>query len=265
MMCEDEFQFLHYMTSKHYTGRGAILDFGPLAGGSSFSLASGLGTAGHVFSYDMWHFFPAWNRFFPEHVLQEGDDLLPLFEKNVAPYRQRITPCKGDLSRQHWRGGPIEMIFIDAAKSPEAMQHLVNEFFPHLIPGGYIFHQDYISAECPWIHISIGLLSGYFEYRDSPDGGTVCLQLTRKVPSGFLAPNFFEAMSIDAGRESIAKAIDPLADWYALCVRLAEAHYLVHKHQLEEAAAILKTVLADPSFKDSVQYDVDLVSYVMTR
>jgi len=265
MMCPDELQFLHYMAAKQYTGAGAILDFGPRAGASTFCLASGLGTTGHVFSYDMWHFFSQWQCFFPGQILQEGDDIFPHFERYVAPYRQRITPCKGDLSKQRWSGEPIEMIFIDAAKSPQAMQHIVNEFFPHLIPGGYVFHQDYISSECPWIHISIGLLSGYFEHCDSPQGGTVCLQLTKPIPSGFLAPDFFEAMPMDAGRQAIAKARDPLVDWFALCVWLAEAHYLVHRRQLDKAAAILEKVLADPAFTDSVQYDVDLVSYVMSR
>ena len=265
MMSTDELKFLHYMTAKQYKGAGAIVDFGPLAGASTFCLASGLGADGHIFSYDMWQFFADWQRFFPGQILHEGDDILPLFQRYLHPYRERITPRKGDLSRQRWTSEPIEMIFIDAAKSPATMEHIVNEFFPHLLPGGYIFHQDYISAECPWIHISIGLLSAYFEYCDSPCEGTVCLQLTKKIASDFLAPDFFEAMPIEAARESIAKAIYPLVDWYALCVRLAEAHYLAQKLRSVEASAIVEKVLADPSFQDFVQYDVDLVRRAMTR
>ncbi len=168
MMTPDELQFLHYLTAKHYTSAGAILDFGPLAGASSFSLASGLGATGHIFSYDMWHFFPDWQRFFPQRMLQEGDDILPLFLEYVAAFCQHITPHKGDLSHQRWGGEPIEMIFIDAARSPGAMQHMVNEF-------------------------------------------------------------------------------------------------LVYKRQFDDTSAILDKVLADRSFCDFVQYDVELVRSAMTR
>jgi hypothetical protein len=259
MMVDDELQFLHYLTSRHYGGAGAIVDFGPLAGSSTYCLASGLHGQGHIFSYDLWHFSPSWEVFFPGSALRQGDNILPLFLEYIAPYRHRVTEQKGDLTEQRWSHGPIEIMFIDAAKSPKAMWHIVNEFFPSLIPGSFVLHQDYISAECPWIHMAVGLIADYFEYCDSPHGGTVCVRLKKKIPPGLLVPDYFDRTPREAARALIASAGDALIGWYRLCVRMAEANYLVYKQAVDQAAEILEDVLGDPSFATGVQYDIDLV------
>jgi hypothetical protein len=163
------------------------------------------------------------------------------------------------LAEQQWDHGPIELIFIDAAKSPKAMWHIVNEFFPHLVPGGYVIHQDYISAECPWIHMAVQHVAEYFDYSDSPDRGTVCVQLRKKLPPGVLQPDYFDSTPVDVACVLLEHARRNLKGWYRLCVWLSEANYLVSKQELGQASRILEAVLADPAFVSWVQNDVDLV------
>jgi len=61
---------------------------------------------------------------------------------------------------------------VDAAKTPASLLHMFREFFQWVVPQGWILWQDYVSATCPWIHLALEELADYFEYWDSPEGGT---------------------------------------------------------------------------------------------
>ena len=248
MVCPDELQFLHFLTREHYSGRGAVVDCGPLAGGSTFALASGIGGRGVVHSYDVWEFAPGWDQFFPHRSFAVGDDILPEFLKYIAPFRRLILPHKGDLSRQRWSGEPIELLFIDSAKSPDLMRHLVCEFFPHLTVGAFVAHQDYISAECPWIHIAVMLLEEYFEWVDSPSGGTVCARLVRPIAANALAKNYYDAVSTEEGDRLLDRAAAVCVGWERLCVVLAKAHFLASRGEFVEARRIRYSVVDDPYY-----------------
>ena len=179
MIVEDESRFLYWLAANYFTDSGKIVDMGPLAGGSTHCFAAGLSDNARVktrenliHSYDMWLFYEDWGRFFPDQPLKTHDDILPHFIENLRKYGNLVTPHKGDISLAKWSGEPIEILFIDAAKTPTVMEHIVNEFYPALIPGrSLVIQQDFVSAECPWIHATQERLSDYFELIDSPEGG----------------------------------------------------------------------------------------------
>jgi len=258
MICEDEIRLLHYLARAYYTGAGALVDLGPLAGGSTYALASGLGdrSDGRIFSYDLWDFHRDWERFFAGKNLQPGDDIMPLFLENVTPFRGRITAVKGDIAAQRWTGGPIEILFVDAAKTPEVMRHIANEFFPHLIRGAIVVHQDYVSAEDPWIHVAMGELGAHFEVTDSPEGGSVCFRLMEPVPPNALSSRYFDSQN---ARRHLQRARSLLHDWHGLCVWLAEANYAAMHGDQSAAREILEAVLRHPRYEPQVEYDVELV------
>ena len=63
MIDSDESRFLHWCARETFTGTGKIVDMGPLAGGSTYALASGLvdnrravDARDVIRSYDMWEF-----------------------------------------------------------------------------------------------------------------------------------------------------------------------------------------------------------------
>jgi len=237
MICAQERRYLHYLTRYRYSGAGAVVDLGPLFGSSTDALLSGM-SSGCVHSYDLWEFFPDWERLLGKS-LPMGSDIYPLFKEYLARFGDRVVPHKGDLLRYGWSGASIEILFIDAAKSPELMLHIANSFFPSLIPGAFVIQQDWVSSGTPWIQIAMGLLADFFEIMDSPEGGTVCFRVKRQIPPGALAPGYFTdpraGMCLD-------QAADFLSARYGLCVRLGEAHYWAVRGDRQRALVIWKLV-----------------------
>ena len=265
MIIPDEAQFLHYVAREHYKGDGAIVEFGPLAGGSTHALASGMvensisaARKGRIDSYDLWEFCEGWDCLFPGRALRPGDDLKEIFVENLSAFHGQINPHKGDLSKQRWSGGSIEIMFIDAAKTPALMAHIVDEFFPHLIPNrSLVVHQDYVSAQCPWIHIIVQHLREYFECMDSPAGGSICVRLKKSIPSGLLAEDFFDKLPVSQARRRLADAREMIVGWYKLSVWLAEANYLASKGLISDALQIIDEVCAHPQFQPHLWDDID--------
>jgi hypothetical protein len=248
MMVPDELAFLYYLTRVHYGGQGAIVDLGPLAGGSAYALAAGMNkSVFKVHSFDLWRAWPECKSYFPGLDLKTGDDLLPAFLQNTAPYNDRIVPYKGDILLQRWCGEPIEIIFIDAAKSPALMLHIIREFYLYLIPGAFIVHQDYVSSQCPWIHIAERELGEYFQVYDSPDGGSVCFRLRKRFTAHAILPgNYFNKLPLSRACQLLNEAVCLFpACWERLCVRLAWAEYLLRARRLAEAKAVYDDVIGD--------------------
>jgi hypothetical protein len=272
MINEDESRFLHWVARHWVSGMGHIVDMGPLAGGSTYALCSGLSLnpaargRTRVHSYDNWRFFPDWQRFFPGTALNAGDDLRPLFERNVRPFAGLVSAHAGDLRAQQWNGEAIELLFIDAAKEPSVWWHIVREFLPSCIPGRtLVIHQDWVCAECPWIHLTMARLSEYFAVIDSPDGGSVAFLLERAVPPGLLDAEDLLALPAATVADRFGRARSWTLGWYALDVRLAEAHHWAMRGEPEAAKRLVDEVLAHPDYGPEVRYDVDMVLDALRR
>jgi hypothetical protein len=258
MICDDEVLFLYYLASQYYTGTGAIIDMGPLAGGSTYAMASGI-SAGHIHSYDLWQYFEGFEGYFGP--MAKSLDLLEEFNRNLGNLAQKVTAHRGDILKQNWTGEPIEIMFIDAAKSTALMHYIANEFFPCLRTGAYVVQQDFVSAEDPWIHIAMGVLADYFEIMDSPEGGTVCFRVKKAIPPNPLPPNYFEGQ-----RHHIRAARQKLLGWHGLCIELAEANYLALNGLRREAQTILDAVQEHPLYETArFAYDVRLVQRALKQ
>jgi hypothetical protein len=252
MICDDEVRFLHYLTSHHYTAAGSVVDMGPLAGGSTYAMAAGM-RRGRIHSYDLWTYFEGFDAYFGHMPLSA--DLLPAFKRNTSEFAHLIVPHQGNILEQRWSAGPIEIMFIDAAKTPALMFHIVNEFFPNLRRGAYVIHQDFVSAEDPWIHVAMGLLAPHFEVMDSPDGGSVCFRVIEPIPSTPLSVDF-----LDGQRHLIKAARRLLPGWHGLCLELAEANYLALTGSPGEAKDIVDAVRRHELYEPQrFAYDIQLV------
>jgi hypothetical protein len=171
-----------------------------------------------------------------------------------------VVPHKGNICEAIWNGSPIEILFVDVAKSPETMERIVNEFYPALIPGhSVVIHQDFISAECPWIHAIQESLSSYFELVDSPDDSSVCFRLIRKIPKGVLGKNFYNSLSVNEGDALMISASSHLKGWYKLCVLAAQAHFHVLRRDVDLGLSILDEIVLSPDYDVKIDYDVLLV------
>jgi hypothetical protein len=261
MICADEIDFLYYLARNEYQGRGAILEFGPLGGASTFALAAGAPQA-VLHAYDLWAYFESLGEYFPGYNFRPGQNVLPAFLENIQPYRDRVHTHRGDLRKQRWNRNPIEIVFVDAAKTPESLLHLYREFFPYVVPGGWILWQDYVSGTCPWIHLALEELADYFEYWDSPEGGTVVTRLKKPLPRDALPKNYFSKLPLDHARALLERARLRCPGWEALDVWLAEALWLALSKRPAEAAAVTEAVRRDPRFPlAAFDYDLHFIAH----
>lgn len=259
MICAHEQRFIRYLMRHHYTGAGTVVDMGPLFGSSTYALLSGMSN-GCVHSYDLWQFCPDWENLLGRSM-PAGADVYPVFAANLSSMISRVKPHKGDLLHQRWNRNPIEILFVDAAKSSDLMLHIANEFFPSLLPGAYVLQQDWVSFATPWIQIAMGLLERYFDVMDSPEGGTVCFRVKRRIPQGVLSPEYFHDRRAP---EYLDRAADALSGRHGLFVRLSEAYYWALHGELQRALVIWKLVQGHRDYSPGIHgFDIASLARVL--
>ena len=96
-----------------------------------------------------------------------GDDFYDIFEYQIGKYQEFVKPHRGDFMLEKWNGSPIELLFIDLAKTKDLHDHIVEQFFPSLVPAqSLVMHQDFYFSWLPYIHTYMQYLSHRFEVVD---------------------------------------------------------------------------------------------------
>jgi hypothetical protein len=168
MLSPEEGQLYHWL-GRNAAGAGATLDLGAFAGGSAARLLSGLAESGapyHLHAYDR---FTARRetrerQLYPQGVAAtDSDDILPLVEVHLAPWQGRVTLHRGDIALARWSGAPVEIMAVDAGKTPQLADHIAATFFPALVPGhSVVIQQDFLHAPQPWLAVQMARLRGCF-------------------------------------------------------------------------------------------------------
>jgi hypothetical protein len=146
MISPEEKQYLYWLGSRVWRGRGCVVEFGPWLGGSTACLAAGMRDSGHpaegrlrVFDNFIWRAFMAERADLP---LQPGDSFESYFQANIEPFREIVVSracalpdetIAGDRDARTRRfaesegetvalfegalDAPVEILFIDGAKS----------------------------------------------------------------------------------------------------------------------------------------------------
>lgn len=173
MLTWEEQRLLVWLAARFYGGHGRILDCGCFCGLSTLCLGRGLElNSGRgawrgplVHAYDL---FRVINDAYTLQVLgpsyRPGDSFLPVFRRNTAAVSHWIQEHPGNIHDATWSATPIEILFIDVAKSWRTNHHLQATFFPALLPGrSVVVHQDYHNPHVPWIHIQMEYFADAFE------------------------------------------------------------------------------------------------------
>lgn len=174
MLGPEERRCLFWIARDFFKERGAIVDAGAFIGASAFCFASGLSNSSHrgsrvIHSFD---YFRAIDDYVAQSLSTDlrptapTEDYLDIFEWQTAKYREMIAVYAGDFNLHQWSGAPIEVLFIDIAKTQQLNSHLVRQMFPCLIPNGLVIHQDYFHCWHPYIHITMEILRDHFEVVD---------------------------------------------------------------------------------------------------
>ncbi|MEL6478339.1 MAG: class I SAM-dependent methyltransferase [Pseudomonadota bacterium] len=167
MLTEEEGRLLHWLGASWAEGAGAICDLGCFAGGSTARLAAGTaanpGKTGPIHAFDFFTISPEHKqKFLYDNGVPRfwGSNLLPCARRLLTPWEDRVDLHKTDIADEHWQGGPIEILFVDAMKTPATGDAILRSFFPALIPGrSVIVHQDYQHWRQPWIPAQMQMLA----------------------------------------------------------------------------------------------------------
>lgn len=182
-----------WLTRDCYTGEGEIIDAGAFFGGSALSLAVGLrqnpkmtdaDKAGRIHSFDNFTWAPWIKKDLVPPDAKFGSSFLNVFHDTIRKYQDLLVIHPGDVEKRRWRLGPIEILFIDCAKSFEANSTIVEMFFPNLIPGlSIINHQDYaVPARLVWIYATMEYFWDKFEDLGTTlSGGTTLFRLASRI------------------------------------------------------------------------------------
>ncbi len=168
MLSYEESQLYHWI-GLNAAGIGATIDLGAFAGGSAARLLQGLllgGKPHHLHAYDR---FTASADARARHLSPGGvaltgeENILPLVQRLLAPWQANLTLHPGDIAAQLWPGDPVEILAVDAAKSPKLADHIAVQFFGALVPGrSLVIQQDFLHATQPWLAVQMHRLAGYF-------------------------------------------------------------------------------------------------------
>jgi predicted O-methyltransferase YrrM len=192
MLSGQEKRMLYYLARNEFTGEGDIADMGSFLGGSTICFAAGLGGRSFgrpvIHSYDLFRLGESERkRYFPENPPPDGRTRA-LFDDYLSDYLQFIEVHEGDVLKFAWNAGPIEILFIDVAKSYKVCDHILESYFPALIPSkSLVIVQDYLwGSTGPWHHVVMEKLSDYCEYLVDTDINSVVFFVKEAIPEHVL-------------------------------------------------------------------------------
>lgn len=215
MLTPEERRYLIWLTRTQFRGQGAVVDLGPWLGASSAALAEGLargGKTGRVESIDLF----SWSRFYmqaPGVDLEDGADFQFLYRQLTKPWSDRTRSTKADLLQHQWTGGPIEILFVDAAKSWELTAAILKNFGPHLIPGvTRIVFQDFADETTYFLPLVVDSCPDVLREVEAVEDGTTVSFLVQ--PGGV----------VEKVAEQSRTSLFPLERATKIMRRRAEAH-----------------------------------------
>ena len=271
MISEDEKRYLYWLGQSIWQGEGLVLEIGPWLGGSTICLAAGMLQSGHH-SSEMLHTYDnfIWRDFMSiraPFTLAAGDSFLSHFLENIQPYQnvvvahRRALPDEvivGDVTAAQKRfmtdeavsifydtsNQPIEILFVDGAKSWCGMRHLLITLQDRLMPqSSYIVCQDFKYWETYWVPIMMARLEPFVKpVHNVLKGSTVAFKLTSQIPPACVAelpPHMAELpvnqclQDIDKTSQFLALDGDTLGSMNLL---LSKISFLSHQGHIEHAA-----------------------------
>jgi hypothetical protein len=272
MISREERRYLHWLGRTQWRDSGHIVEIGPWLGGSTHCLAAGMSagrpSARHrLFAIDNFK----WREFMSRMAdlpLAAGDSFEPNFRANVAHFGDRIAvhtmslpdeAVEGDEGTTKFRARaddgiapfewaarePIEILFVDGAKSWRGIRHLVCAVRPTLVPNALLVAQDYKHWAAYWVPLFLWQVRDSIErVHDVKRGSTVAFRLTRPLDAARIEalPDHVAKLDLDRACREIESAAEELRqaddDLGASQVSLGQVPLLVHRGQLDRAKQV---------------------------
>jgi hypothetical protein len=193
MLGLEERKLLYHLARNTYTGEGAVVELGAYCGASTCCLAAGLrdnpsAQGQRVHSYDR---FIADQSYLVDFIRSKfgetfelGQSFAEIFQRATAEFADRVDVHAGDLLEQTWPSErPIELLFVDAAKTLALSGKILTEFFTHLTPGkSIVVHQDFYHPTAFYLPVVMGYLSDHFSIIEAGRDSSVVFRLEKAIP-----------------------------------------------------------------------------------
>lgn len=246
MILWPEQKMLHWLGRDYYSGSGAICDLGCFMGSSTLNLATGLAAGGHephgqLHSYDL--FIAPDDAYTLERLpdgYQPGDRFREAYEANISTHRDYITIHDGDLRKDPWKEGPIEILFLDICKCWSTNQAVLENFFPSLIPGrSIIVQQDFVRVWNPWVPVTMAALGDYFEVLAEEESSRI-YRCIREIPESAVKRDFRRELDPGEKRRLLEESIRGSGGHTAAVHRGALAVLVFMEGDTKAARAVLE-------------------------
>ena len=193
----EERKLLYELARHVYSGAGEVVELGAFCGASTCCLAAGLSAnpkaAGRkVHSYDR---FVADEPYLVEFIrtqfgdsIEMGQSFADIFRRATVDFAGRIEVHAGDLLEQSWPGGaPIELLFVDIAKTLALSGKVLTGFFPHLTPGrSIVIQQDFYHPTAFYLPVVMDFLADHFTIIEAGRDWSVVFRLETPIPQNKL-------------------------------------------------------------------------------
>ncbi|MEO8245275.1 MAG: hypothetical protein ABI832_23630 [bacterium] len=217
MLSREESRLYHWLGASA-DGSGAVIDLGAFAGGSAARLLSGLRRStsqARLYAYDRFTAGPKERAKFlyPAGMAETDDtDILPQVEAFLRPWQDRVTLVRGDIATLAWDKSPVEILAMDAGKSPALTDHVAAQFFRHMIPGkSVLIHQDFLHKTQPWLAAQMLALPDYFSAVAYVPRDCVVFECRKTVTLNALAA----ARTTDMTDDQLVAALEAAAQHFA--------------------------------------------------
>ena len=279
----EERKLLYQLARYTYAGGGAVVDLGSFCGASTCCLAAGLrdnprAAGRHVDAYDS---FIASEPYLVDFIREQFGESLEMGQSFAATFRRATTQFAdlievhaGDLLEQIWPSDePIEILFVDVAKTLALSGKVLTEFFPRLIPGkSIVIHQDFYHPTAFYLPVVMDFLMDHFTIIETGRDWSVVFRLERPIPPEILQAaslyKFSFAQQQAALRRMMRRVDMPGSDYLRLseCAAIG-THFGERRFQVALATAIRRSRLeTDRVWSDGLAWCSDFkASRIRTR
>lgn len=246
MLSYDERVLLHWAARKGFGAVGATVDAGCYLGGSTLPLGFGLrdspvatfeGRPRRVHSFDLFRVGGEWERtYYPDDFpFEVGMSITSLYERNIAPIREFVQVYNGDVLGFRWSGEPISTLFVDITKSWQLSDHVVEQFFPSLLPGAVVIQQDLVHWGHPWCAIVMELVSDYVEFLGHIFFSSAVYRVQETIPERALPIKLLKRLSARDALELVDRCAERIGEPFGGQVKLAGAAALACFGDVDQA------------------------------
>jgi hypothetical protein len=246
-----EQHYLENYAKNIFSGKGEIVDLGCWLGSTTIPLVKGFiqnpnekAKSRRIHSFDLFR----WEEYMEECVrgtsvegrFHQGDSFLEEFLERIRPWSNLVKVYASDLHQISWTGKEIELLLIDAMKSWELSNDILQKFFPSMIPGtSYLFQQDFAHYYTSWIHPIHYRLREYFSLVfPIPNSYGFVFQYLKPIPEDLLTAQYDASSFSENEVESAFQYSMQLTTNQSTQANIAAAKVMWHLHLGEADKAI---------------------------